>query len=104
MRAWSNKWFWCLKGNEDGIIKPVDRVGLEYEGEGRFQCNLSFWHGLLSKYYRLRNARGFGLECTEFEMLPSQDIEVEIFRRRGYTDQLVNKCLLIVICTPDAIL
>lgn len=41
---------------------------------------------------RLRNAREFGLGHTDFEVLSSQDIEVEMFRSLGYTDQLVNMC------------
>lgn len=36
---------------------------------------------LVNTVTRLRNAREFGLGCTEFEMLSNQDIEVEIFRR-----------------------
>lgn len=72
----------------------------------RVQCNLlvSGVDYLVNTITRLNNARGFGLGQTEFEMLPSQDIEVEIFRRLGYTDQLVNEYLLIVRCTPDTVL
>lgn len=48
---------------------------------------------------RLRNAREFGLGYTDFEVLSSQDIEVEMFRSLGYTDQLVKYVLLIVLQT-----
>lgn len=50
---------------------------------------------LVNTITRLKNARGFGLGQTDFEMLPRQDVEVDIFRRLGYTD---------VKCTPDTVL
>lgn len=41
--------------------------------------------------------------CTEFEMWPSEDIEVEMSRLSvGFTSWLGNKYFLIVKCAPDA--
>lgn len=55
---------------------------------------------LVNTVTRLKNTREFGLGCTESEMLPSQDIEVEM-SRYVLDSQAGNKYLLIVKCAPD---